>query len=577
MNHSFARAALLLLFVSSAPLHAEVDGPGPSGSLLVRVYSGDERLPIAGAGLEAIELQSLETSTGMKPRPPVVLGRATSDEKGWATIDGLPAAELVLRVVLPGRKQPHVSEPISIGEGERLVIDELSVPPPAELIVHLDMSESVREHLRAGRVRAINVWGRSSAPGVAGLKVETSDPTATFSEVPPGKWMIRGSMIIGRTQYVLDPPRGLEVEVPPGTRIDFTLPVEALLFAGRVTYRDEPFVGQMNLMPSEPKPGNWGFAVPFDEEGRFIFPLPAAGEWDLKFHSRTLMMHTALPRYEFRERDAGREIEIELPEGEIAGKVIEADGNAAGRVHVSVDAGEKRSRFRAAAASDEDGQFVLKGLTGGRWTVLASNDRASSEPLVVTLSPDGRMDGVVLRLDRPKRQIRVVGPDGVPIAGASLIASALVADHPIPASTFGSTDAQGREGVELRVQDGVPIAIAVIQGRDELRTFLVPAADEMTVTVPPADAAIRFVGRDYRDSRTLVHQDGSFFRIHDWIVRFGPRGDDDPPPVRVRSGTWQLVVADTPEALRQLYLGLGFSLPAEQRFHLEAGKTIDIE
>jgi hypothetical protein len=53
-----------------------------------------------------------------------------------------------------------------------------------------------------------------------------------------------------------------------------------------MTNNGTPVAGQMNIFPSEHKPGNWGFAVPFDNEGRFEFPLPQQGAWDLKVADR---------------------------------------------------------------------------------------------------------------------------------------------------------------------------------------------------------------------------------------------------------------------------------------------------
>jgi hypothetical protein len=183
---------------------------------------------------------------------------------------------------------------------------------PATVNVHLDLSPSVAERLHDGTISAIKVMAMREnwKPGVM---AETISDTAVLRELtPPGNYTVRAFLLIKGTLYVVDPD-GTAIDVQPGSESDVHVPIDSLIVEGTTLYHGQPLRGQMSIRPSEHKPGNWGFAVPFDKDGKFAFPLPHAGNWDLDIASRALKGSAKLTNYEFGPSDVTHEITIDVP------------------------------------------------------------------------------------------------------------------------------------------------------------------------------------------------------------------------------------------------------------------------
>ena len=184
---------------------------------------------------------------------------------------------------------------------------------PAKLTVHLDLSPSVAARLHDGTITSIKVSAVPETMPRHSVNADTTTDTAVLSNLtPPGNYTLRAFLLIKGTLFVVD-PNGTKIVVQPGSQLDVHLPVASLIVEGKTLYRGQPLYGQMNIRPSEHKPGNWGFAVPFDQGGRFVFPLPHAGRWDLDVASRDRSVSTKVPGYEFRPGDATHEITIAIP------------------------------------------------------------------------------------------------------------------------------------------------------------------------------------------------------------------------------------------------------------------------
>jgi hypothetical protein len=187
-------------------------------------------------------------------------------------------------------------------------------PQSGVLVLHLDFSDSVRDSLRAGRITSVMVAG-SSAEGKR-FTLNTTGATVTANDVVPGKWTIRTFLKMGGTLYVVS--EGMDLDVPSGPRFETLIPIRPVILAGSAKLSGQPLHGQISFYPSEFKPGkSWGFAVPFDKEGRFAFPLPQAGNWDLTVWTSPITSVAKLHDVAFQESDALREIKITLPEATV--------------------------------------------------------------------------------------------------------------------------------------------------------------------------------------------------------------------------------------------------------------------
>jgi len=128
----------------------------------------------------------------------------------------------------------------------------------------------------AGKITKIYVNGKSADGNQ--FTVRANRTTARIDDIAPGTWKVHVLCTINRETYMI---YETTLDVPSSPSFDTTLDIPAVIVSGKVTNSGEPVRGQMHLFPSEHRPGNWGFAVPFDDEGRFEFPLPKGGQWDL--------------------------------------------------------------------------------------------------------------------------------------------------------------------------------------------------------------------------------------------------------------------------------------------------------
>ncbi len=189
----------------------------------------------------------------------------------------------------------------------------LAVPAFAsDVTIHLDLSDSVRAALAHGQIKSVLV-----GIGVHPKGIDTTNDTVVVHDVAPGKTNVRAFLRTPEELYVVD-SKGVDVDVPPDGNVDVTLPVHSLFVTGSVTQHGQPFHGhQMNIFPSvppaPPSRDNFGFAVPFDKDGHFAFPLPHAGEWDLTVWIARDQSAGKIKNFVFHENDTQHEVHIELP------------------------------------------------------------------------------------------------------------------------------------------------------------------------------------------------------------------------------------------------------------------------
>ncbi len=573
------RIVSLVVLVLSSWLVTPVDGqdlPSPSGSLLVRVFSGADDLPIEKATVEVVDLESVTPAPGGPPPKPQILGRASTDARGWAAVENLPAGRVVLRILPAGRKYPHVTDAVAIAPGERTLLDDVVVPPPSELVVHFDVSDSLLHHLREGLFKLKVFASVPAAPGRAPITLEATEPTATFADFPPGKWRLFTAIALDKP-FIAD-KNPVEVEVPAGTRIDVTVPVPGLLFAGTLRHRGEPFPAHMNLQPVKMTPDDFGFAASTDAEGRFAIPLRRAGSWSLMVRprdSRRKNFGAVIPAVEFREADARREMVIDLPEGSVAGRVVDSEGNGLrATVAALLEEQEEGRSTRALTATEDDGEFILDLLVAGKWKLEPTSQTLAGDPVTVTVETDAETGGVTLVLSRKKRLIRISGQNENALRGLYARVSSFRPGSPRPDETVAPVTGGGVASVDLAGSDGAPAAIAIGE-RGVVSAFIRPLAEEMRVTLEAPTATLVFDSSVRLDDRFVVHEDGSFFKLSDWVSS-RKAGSDAPLAVRVRPGMWQLVFADSRETQERLYAGLGWSLAHQVRVHVAAGAVVDL-
>jgi hypothetical protein len=173
----------------------------------------------------------------------------------------------------------------------------------SELAVKIELSDSLRAAVARGDVK-VRVSAESNA-----YDAGESAPVV-IRDVSPGKVKVRAFISTAHGTWV-DDPKGLEVVVPRDGQAAVTLPVTSRMVSGSVALHGKPLRGDLHLFPSDPNRDNWGFAVPIDDAGKFFFPLPHGGAWDLQISWDNRKSTVQIPRYEFRDEN----VHIDLPEG----------------------------------------------------------------------------------------------------------------------------------------------------------------------------------------------------------------------------------------------------------------------
>src|ERR1051326_689616 len=262
----------------------------------------------------------------------------------------------------------------------------LLVAAPAcasEVVVHLALSDSMRAGLERGAVQALRV--EIAAPHREAHIVETKEPVAIVSDVDAGTWRLRAFVVMRDAMYIVH-PRGEEIAVAADTRADVIVQVPPLLVSGTMTLRGTPFAGRMLVSPSVRDRAAWSVNVPIDEKGRFAFPVPWPGDWDLQLYARGADMSAKVPRVAFRTT----RVDVTLPEGAIHGRVVDGSGHGVAGVRVLATLNDD---VAGGTVSGNDGRFTLDALLGGTWTLTVPGQK----PVKVELPEGGRKEVVLLR------------------------------------------------------------------------------------------------------------------------------------------------------------------------------------
>lgn len=172
-----------------------------------------------------------------------------------------------------------------------------------------------------------------------------------------------------------------------------------------------------------------------DQDGFFELPLAEAGE--IRLQVRAPGYAPAQRTVPVKEDEPLRLLLIQLERGfTLRGQVWEADGRPAVGVTVTArEAGERNVGVLMAAlqkplstTTDGQGQFVLTGLKPGKITVEAQSPEGGQDRVTLDINGDAEAE---LHLGSPgSLEVRVVGPQGEPLAGAKVEVSGLGDDLP---------------------------------------------------------------------------------------------------------------------------------------------------
>jgi hypothetical protein len=185
-------------------------------------------------------------------------------------------------------------------------------------------------------------------------------------------------------------------------------------------------------------------------DGRFVFDDVRPGAYNATYRgdkTSSPAMQVTVPEMEHFD------FAIDLPPGEIRGRVVDADAAPVARAIVEV---RDATGQQQVAASDSSGEFSISGITPGHVVVHATrSDREGSAEAEIE-PPKAATIEIVLRKKEPsKSEIAVSTPNGQPLSGAMVF---LLGSGAFPAGV-ATTDGNGIASFHLAESLIAPAAV----------------------------------------------------------------------------------------------------------------------
>ena len=374
-----------------------------------------------------------------------------ADDRGFFQITGIAPGGYVLTAEKPGLSSSRVFD-LAIEEGrETFLEDPIVLEPPTDLELQI---EPPRDPL--GRA-----WTVTLSQPVPGSSVLETRETSAASLA--GQWrrpiLETGSYLLQVQDAKASTWAEQWIHVIPGMAPLFVeIPLVAI--EGRITMGDEPLAADLTFGSTQ---GMKQIKLSAGQDGRFEGFLPHEGLWpvDVAFGSETFSQQ-ALEPVEVRKRPGRRTafVEVELPDTVLRGEVVADDQPVPGAKLAILRDGEERKRRDAILKADEEGRFVLRGLSPGTLLIHAYHRDGSTPWLRVELQEG--LEHPPLRLEL-RKELELSGlvlssAGGVP--GAEVVAWPTVADGSFAMLERALTDFDG--SFALRLPEGAITADLIV-------------------------------------------------------------------------------------------------------------------
>ncbi|MCA9001287.1 MAG: carboxypeptidase regulatory-like domain-containing protein, partial [Planctomycetes bacterium] len=426
-----------------------------------------EGRPIPGAQVRA-QVQGIEALQRLGESR--LTPKGLSDAEGRFTIGPMPVQPVSLVASAPDwcDSESLAVEPV---EGVPMPEITLALRRGGTLIAEVFGEDG---ELAANRMITVN---SPKNPGKSENGLTDADGQAIFEHLAPGNYNVvalgdAGKMMRNLDEGTLNQTEILKnmklanADVKEGEEVRVTLgsaPAQPIQIHGRVTRGGEPISEAFvsfnsngrslldSLALSEVKNGE--YQTTLDGEGRYRITVQITGGNMLQQTTTEFVRDIA-----YAEEI---ELNLEMPEGTIAGVVLDPHGKPAPRVRISVQASGPTPTSTLLGGSfverqtGEDGTFEVSGLQEGTYTVFAggsvpyglgsaegpAHGRVASAP--IHLRKDQSVNGVRLRLETPGSiRCRVVDDSGAGVEGASLFVRDS-SGRPLEAFSLVTSDATG--------------------------------------------------------------------------------------------------------------------------------------
>ena len=435
------------------------------------------------------------------------------NRRGFFQFSGIPAGEWFVMAEGPGFSSSNAAE-VTIDDGKETVLrDALLLRDLAD--VQVTIEPPLFAVNRPWRVRL-----QRRPPGSA------YDHTVAESEADEnGHWSLSRAAAGDYRLDVLD-KRGsvyssTPVAVEPGMS-PVHIRIASTLVKGRVRAGERGIPASLKFFGNR---GGGNLSTTSNADGDFTIRLPSDGEWRVNVKLQTKKQElTRTVHVERREDETHAVIDLDLPGGRIAGRVVDESGKP-----VTASVIVTREGVIADVLA-EQGSFELIGIDSGPAMIQAGTEDAHSG--AVPISVDDHASPLTLVL-RPMRKMEgsLLAPSGSPVAGA------LVRYWTPNAPFLGEvvTSPTGRFSFELEPNaPAVTLAIVAPGFPAKLTSVLVPdKGNKLEVVLGRAGGRLVIPIRDRTPPWPSIARDGAQ-AILPYLVP--PRPSGGTPPWLTREG-----------------------------------------
>jgi len=330
------------------------------------------------------------------------VAEGTFHRRGAVQLAPLAPGTYSLEVTAPGYAPARI-QPVEIHEASESVIRRpIALDPPVPIRVTI-----VPPRDPNGAPWQVSLYRSDDAslrrPQVGGGAVDDAGVYVVEGE-GPGRYMVKVRDARG------DVHASRELTSTGPAAAELTIEVGLLAVRGTLTLAKRPIAGGLVFGGRD---GSERIGATANDEGAFAVRLPRAGKWRVDVDAASDGVLAAIDIDIAGNED---EIEIDLPDTEVAGWVFRSDGSRAGAVSVQVHT----AAGVVARQSEADGSFRFRGVTPGT-VMLSASDRRSGEQSGMTsvpLAAAGHVENLEIHLHSMRDLAGTVVSDRQPLIGA---------------------------------------------------------------------------------------------------------------------------------------------------------------